>query len=201
MRNLPRATGLGIAAALFSLPALAQHGSTTVVNPYTSPEYEQAGRKLFRSQCAGCHGPDGAGTGAGPNLASGTLVHGGSDEARLPHHLERPAGNPDAGVFIQRPSDLGARNAHPRPRNRARRKSNQRRPRSRRRHFPRELFPLPSGRRRWSAERSRPHRHRLRGIPMPSSATPSPIPIPKSRRNTGPSWRPLPRDKPFAACA
>jgi cytochrome c oxidase cbb3-type subunit 3 len=67
--------------AFFAWPALAQHGSTTAVNPYTSPEHEQAGAKLFRSQCAGCHGPDGTGTGAGPNLASGTFVHGGSDEA------------------------------------------------------------------------------------------------------------------------
>lgn len=70
-----------IAAAFFSLPVLAQHGSTTAVNPYTNAEDEQAGRRLFRAQCAGCHGPDGTGTGAGPNLASGTFVHGGSDEA------------------------------------------------------------------------------------------------------------------------
>lgn len=69
------------AMVFFSLPVLAQHGSSTVVNPYTSLEHEQAGAKLFRSQCAGCHGPDGTGTGAGPSLASGTFVHGGSDEA------------------------------------------------------------------------------------------------------------------------
>jgi putative heme-binding domain-containing protein len=67
--------------AFVSLPMLAQHGSTTVVNPYTSPEHGMAGAKLFRSQCAGCHGPDGTGTGAGPNIASGTFKHGGSDEA------------------------------------------------------------------------------------------------------------------------
>lgn len=66
---------------VFALPVLAQHGSTNVVNPYMSPEDEQAGARLFRAQCAGCHGPDGAGTGAGPNLSSGTLVHGNSDEA------------------------------------------------------------------------------------------------------------------------
>jgi cytochrome c oxidase cbb3-type subunit 3 len=75
-----RLTGIG-AAAFFALPVLAQHGSTTVVNPYTSLEHQQAGARLFRSQCAGCHGPDGTGTGAGPSLASGTLVHGSSDEA------------------------------------------------------------------------------------------------------------------------
>jgi cytochrome c oxidase cbb3-type subunit 3 len=70
----------GAAVALLSLPGLAQHGSTAAVNPYTSQDHEQAGAKLFRSQCAGCHGPDGAGTGAGPDLASGTFTNGGSDE-------------------------------------------------------------------------------------------------------------------------
>lgn len=64
-----------------STPMLAQHGSQTVVNPYTTPEHEEAGARLFRAQCAGCHGPDGTGTGAGPNLASGARVHGNSDEA------------------------------------------------------------------------------------------------------------------------
>lgn len=73
---------LGIAAvASLSWPLLAQHGSTNVVNPYTSREHAEAGAKLFRSQCAGCHGPDGTGTGAGPTLTSGTFKHGGSDEA------------------------------------------------------------------------------------------------------------------------
>jgi cytochrome c oxidase cbb3-type subunit 3 len=68
-------------AAFVSMPVWAQHGSTTAVNPYTSPEHEASGAKVFRSRCAGCHGRDGAGTGAGPNLASGTFAHGGSDEA------------------------------------------------------------------------------------------------------------------------
>src|SRR5437764_14494926 len=72
----------GIAvAAFFVLPALPQYGSTTAVNPYTGPEHEKAGAALFRSQCAGCHGPDGDGSGAGPNIASGVLPHGDSDEA------------------------------------------------------------------------------------------------------------------------
>ena len=83
MRNKIRTVWPKGAAAivLCALPVLAQHGSSTVVNPYTSPEHEQAGAKLFRAQCAGCHGPDGTGTGAGASLASGTFVHGGSDEA------------------------------------------------------------------------------------------------------------------------
>src|ERR1700736_709186 len=69
------------AVAFLSMPALAQHASTTVVNPYTSPDDERAGAMLFRSQCAACHGPDGTGTGAGPSLTSGAFAHGGSDEA------------------------------------------------------------------------------------------------------------------------
>jgi len=79
-RTLSRTVCATILAA-FALPVLAQHGSNEVVNPYRSPQDEQAGARLFRAQCAGCHGPDGTGTGAGPNLASGTLAHGHSDEA------------------------------------------------------------------------------------------------------------------------
>jgi len=76
-------TGTLRAALCFvlALPAVAQHGSSTVVNPNTSPLDEEAGSRLFRAQCAGCHGRDGTGTGTGPNLVSGTLVHGHSDEA------------------------------------------------------------------------------------------------------------------------
>jgi putative heme-binding domain-containing protein len=83
MRNKVRTVWLRETCAIvfFTLPVLAQHGSTTVVNPYTTREHQQAGAMLFRAQCAGCHGPDGTGTGAGPSLASGTFVHGGSDEA------------------------------------------------------------------------------------------------------------------------
>jgi putative heme-binding domain-containing protein len=66
---------------LLSLPGWSQHGSTTVVNPYTSPADAAAGAKLYLGQCAGCHGPEGAGTGAGPSLSSGTFKNGGSDEA------------------------------------------------------------------------------------------------------------------------
>ena len=73
-----KAVALG---ALLALPVLPQHGSTTAVNPYTGPEHQRAGAALFRSQCGGCHGPDGNGTGAGPNIASGALPHGDSDEA------------------------------------------------------------------------------------------------------------------------
>src|SRR5437773_12489766 len=74
-----RVTGFAV-PILFALPLLAQHGSTSVVNPYTSPEHAQSGATLFRSQCAGCHGLDGAGTGAAPSLISGAFQRGGSDE-------------------------------------------------------------------------------------------------------------------------
>jgi putative heme-binding domain-containing protein len=66
---------------LLGLPLSAQHGSSSAVNPYTGPEHALAGAKLFRAQCAGCHGPEGAGTGAGPSLTSGSFRRGGSDEA------------------------------------------------------------------------------------------------------------------------
>jgi putative heme-binding domain-containing protein len=74
--------GRTIVALLFlSLPGVAQHGSSTVVNPYNRPEDLYAGAKLYRGQCAGCHGLEGAGTGTGPSLTSGTFRHGNSDEA------------------------------------------------------------------------------------------------------------------------
>jgi putative heme-binding domain-containing protein len=75
-----RSWGLSI---LLLVPAgvLAQHGSSTVVNPYTGRQDVEAGAKLYRSQCASCHGFDGNGTAAGPTLIAGTFRHGGSDEA------------------------------------------------------------------------------------------------------------------------
>lgn len=66
---------------LLALQSGAQHGSTTVVNPYTKPEDQLLGAKLYRAQCAGCHGLEGAGTGTGPDLISGKFRHGSSDEA------------------------------------------------------------------------------------------------------------------------
>jgi len=83
MRNFLRVARLeafALAALLYG-PLWAQPGGAAVVNPYTGPEDREAGEKLFRSRCAGCHGPDGSGTGAGPNLVSGSWLHGGSDDA------------------------------------------------------------------------------------------------------------------------
>lgn len=66
---------------LLAIPLAAQHGSSTTVNPYTKPDDIARGADLYLKQCAGCHGPTGQGTGAGPALNSGTFRHGGSDEA------------------------------------------------------------------------------------------------------------------------
>jgi cytochrome c oxidase cbb3-type subunit III len=72
---------LALLVILLSVSLAGQHGSTNAVNPYTAPDDAAAGARLYRAQCAGCHGPDGAGTGAGPSLNSGTFRKGGSDEA------------------------------------------------------------------------------------------------------------------------
>lgn len=55
----------------------AQHGSSPSVVIDTTSE----GAKLFRGQCAGCHGIDGSGAGAGPALNTGSFRHGSTDEA------------------------------------------------------------------------------------------------------------------------
>jgi len=70
----------GVLILLLVLPA-AQHGSSASVNPYTKPEDAAAGAALYRKQCAGCHGLDAAGAGAGPALNTGVFKRGGADEA------------------------------------------------------------------------------------------------------------------------
>ncbi len=66
---------------MMTVPAVAQHGSSTTVNPYVTPEHAAEGARVYRGSCAGCHGPDGAGTGAGPAINTGNLRRGSSDEA------------------------------------------------------------------------------------------------------------------------
>jgi cytochrome c oxidase cbb3-type subunit III len=66
-----------ISALLVNAIAFAQHGSTSGVQVNEAT----VGARIFRAQCAGCHAPDGSGTGAGPALNTGTLKHGSSDEA------------------------------------------------------------------------------------------------------------------------
>ena len=56
------------------------HGSITG-NPFSTPRDEVAGRQLFRSACAACHGLEGGGGSNGPSLTTGSFKRGGSDEA------------------------------------------------------------------------------------------------------------------------
>jgi putative heme-binding domain-containing protein len=60
--------------------AAAQEHSTRN-NPFNTPADRAAGEKLFRTQCAACHGPDGRGGAGGPELLSGAFKRGDSDEA------------------------------------------------------------------------------------------------------------------------
>ncbi|HBY58486.1 MAG TPA: hypothetical protein DEH78_01605, partial [Solibacterales bacterium] len=62
-------------------PLAAQHGSSAEVNPFTGPQHVAAGAAIYKGKCAGCHGPEGTGTGAGPALNTGTFRRGGTDQA------------------------------------------------------------------------------------------------------------------------
>jgi cytochrome c oxidase cbb3-type subunit III len=66
-----------LSSLVFPAILAAQHGSS----PGVRVDESSAGAKMFRAQCAGCHGLDGSGTGAGPNINSGTFRRGGSDDA------------------------------------------------------------------------------------------------------------------------
>ena len=69
-------------ALVLAVPAVFgwQHGSSTSVNPAPGPMHAAAGEKLFRAQCAGCHGWEGTGTGSGPRLDTGNFRNGAADE-------------------------------------------------------------------------------------------------------------------------
>ena len=73
-----RAPLLLLAGALSA--AAWQHGSSTSVNPALGPMHVAAGEKLFRAQCAGCHGWEATGTGSGPKLNTGNFRYGATDE-------------------------------------------------------------------------------------------------------------------------
>jgi len=68
------------AALLIAVPLGAQH-STTRANPFNSPADQVEGARLFRGQCAACHGPNGVGGASGPDLTAGAFRRGDSDEA------------------------------------------------------------------------------------------------------------------------
>src|SRR5947207_7382572 len=86
---------------LLSLAPLAaqQHGSITG-NPFTSPEDRDAGAQSFKSQCAACHGLDGLGAAAGPDLSTGAFKHGGTDEALFRTITKGVPGTPMVGFNL-----------------------------------------------------------------------------------------------------
>ena len=54
-----------------------------IEDPYSSSADISDGQNLFRDHCAGCHGADGSGGTAGPNLHARLMAHGGGDWALL----------------------------------------------------------------------------------------------------------------------
>lgn len=65
--------------ALAPATLLAQHGVGGLSNPYNSPADVEEGALLYRSRCAVCHGPEGAG-GKGTDLTTGRFRYGSSDD-------------------------------------------------------------------------------------------------------------------------
>lgn len=70
-----------LALSLTAGSLAAQHGGTTASNPFNSMEDRQTGARIFRNQCAACHGPNGAGGSAGPNLTTGGTRRTQTDSA------------------------------------------------------------------------------------------------------------------------
>ena len=77
----------------------AQHGSIAD-NPFSSPEDLTAGTQSFRSQCAACHGLDGSGGAAGPDLSTGAYKHGSSDAALFQVITKGVPGTPMVGFAL-----------------------------------------------------------------------------------------------------
>lgn len=77
-----------------------QHASTTYRNPYHgNAQAITAGKELFASNCAGCHGRDATGK-RGPDLTRQSLKYGSSDEnLRVSIANGRPGGMP---AFVDR---------------------------------------------------------------------------------------------------
>jgi putative heme-binding domain-containing protein len=65
------------AVILLGMVSLLSAGAQTA-NPHFSAADRESGARIFRSHCASCHGLRGTG-GLGPDLTSGTFVHGSSD--------------------------------------------------------------------------------------------------------------------------
>jgi len=78
----------------------AQHGSI-IGNPFSTPDDLTAGTKSFRSQCAACHGLDGSGGAAGPDLSTGAFKHGASDAALFQVITKGVPGTPMVGFALE----------------------------------------------------------------------------------------------------
>jgi cytochrome c oxidase cbb3-type subunit III len=79
--------------------ALAAPGQVPVRNPHSSAEDRAAGAKIFRSHCAQCHGLKGTG-GLGPDLTTGTFLHGSTDADLYRTISEGIVGTAMPGVFF-----------------------------------------------------------------------------------------------------
>jgi alcohol dehydrogenase (cytochrome c) len=75
----------------------AQHGSTTASNPFNSAEDRAEGERLYRGQCAACHGPRGSGGSGGPDLTSGVFRKATSDAAMFDVIARGSTGMPGYG--------------------------------------------------------------------------------------------------------
>ena len=79
--------------------AFAALGQVPVSNPHSTAQDRAAGAKIFRSHCASCHGVKGTG-GLGPDLTTGTFLHGGADADLYRNISEGIAGTAMPGVFF-----------------------------------------------------------------------------------------------------
>src|SRR5256885_10208261 len=70
-----------VQAALLAVRPLHGQHSVARSNPFNTPADQAEGARLFRGQCAACHGPNGTGGASGPDLTAGAYRRGDSDEA------------------------------------------------------------------------------------------------------------------------
>lgn len=67
-------------ALVTAAAAWPQESAATLENPFTSDADVARGERIFASQCASCHGLDGRGTSAAPDLSTGQFRRASSDE-------------------------------------------------------------------------------------------------------------------------
>lgn len=96
----------GVIAASMPLSAQRPLASTDAqlgveTNPHDTPEDVAAGKAIFTSRCANCHGPEGEGD-RGPDLTRNVYRHGNSDRAIFMNIL---SGIPGTGMPSVRLSD------------------------------------------------------------------------------------------------